>query len=124
MFTTHGTASAEAQAAETDRARAAGFAAVVPKPFDLDQLLGAVQRCAQLAPVRAENVAEHAERAQALRAKLEAAGASDIEISRRKEWATFRTGDDTLVQLYWWQRDGVNYVLRFGNGEPRLVGRF
>jgi CheY-like chemotaxis protein len=42
MFTADVDAMQEARAAQTARARAAAFAAVVAKPFDLDELLGAV----------------------------------------------------------------------------------
>ena len=35
-----------------------------------------------------------------------------------------RAPDDALVQLYWWQREGVYYVLRYPDGMPELVGRF
>jgi hypothetical protein len=53
-----------------------------------------------------------------------AAGAGDIQTSDRREWATFSAADRALVQLYWSERDGVYYVLRFSNGVPELVGRF
>jgi hypothetical protein len=61
-----------------------------------------------------------------LRAKLEAAGAQEIHVSTRREWANFRTPDGTVVQLYWWQRDGVYYVIRHAESGGRLeqVGRF
>ncbi len=42
MFSAHSEASREAQANLTDRSREAGFAAVVPKPFTLDELITAV----------------------------------------------------------------------------------
>jgi hypothetical protein len=34
-------------------------------------------------------------------------------VSIRREGATFQTADGTVVQIYWWQRDGVYYVLRY-----------
>ncbi len=47
-------------------------------------------------------------------------------VSTRREWANFRTGDGTLVQLYWWQRDGVYYVARYAEtgGVLQTLGRF
>ena len=43
MFTAHAEASAEAMENTSERSRAAGFAAVLPKPFNLTELLTAVQ---------------------------------------------------------------------------------
>jgi CheY-like chemotaxis protein len=43
MFTAHAGASAEAMENTTERSQAAGFAAVLPKPFDLTELLRAVE---------------------------------------------------------------------------------
>ena len=42
MFTAHGGAAAEAQENTSARSRAARFASLVPKPFALDELVGAV----------------------------------------------------------------------------------
>jgi CheY-like chemotaxis protein len=49
MFTVDSGATREAQTGASARSRAAGFAAVLPKPFDLDELLGAVARAASAA---------------------------------------------------------------------------
>jgi hypothetical protein len=53
-------------------------------------------------------------------------GARDIHASTRREWVTFRTDDETLVQLYYWQQDGVYYVLRYrrSGGVTENLGRF
>jgi CheY-like chemotaxis protein len=124
MFTAHAPASREAIEGTSDRSQAARFAAVVPKPFDLDELIGAVVHAVgEVKPFNDSGAAEAA-RTAALRAKLVAAGADDIQTSARREWATFRTAEGLLVQLYWWERDGAYYVLRFGNGAPETVGRF
>jgi hypothetical protein len=58
--------------------------------------------------------------------RLQAAGARDVRSSDRREWATFRTDDGTLVQLYFWQRDGVYYVVRHTEtgGKVETLGRF
>jgi DNA-binding response OmpR family regulator len=42
MFTAHKADLAEARAGQTERSAAAEFAAILPKPFDLDELLAAV----------------------------------------------------------------------------------
>jgi DNA-binding response OmpR family regulator len=49
MFTASTQAVAEAQAEESERSRAANFASVLPKPFNLDQLLGQVTRAVEVA---------------------------------------------------------------------------
>ena len=43
MFTAHAEASAEAMENTSERSQAAGFAAVLPKPFNLTELLRAVE---------------------------------------------------------------------------------
>jgi CheY-like chemotaxis protein len=43
MFTAHGGASAEAMENTSERSQMAGFAAVLPKPFNLTELLRAVE---------------------------------------------------------------------------------
>jgi CheY-like chemotaxis protein len=50
MFTVDAVAIGEASAGTSARSRAAGFAAVLPKPFDLDELLGAVARATAAPP--------------------------------------------------------------------------
>src|SRR5688572_17960666 len=45
MFTAHQQAVDEAEAGESDRSRAAAFAGVLRKPFDLDAMLDLVARC-------------------------------------------------------------------------------
>jgi CheY-like chemotaxis protein len=52
MFTVDDAAAREAETGASARSRAAGFAAVLPKPFDLDELLGAVARAASAARAR------------------------------------------------------------------------
>jgi hypothetical protein len=50
MFTADAGAADEARAGESARGRAAGFAAVLPRPFALDELLGAVAQAAGTRP--------------------------------------------------------------------------
>ena len=126
MFTVDLRARQEAREATSPRSQAAGFHAVLNKPFDLDELLevvaSAVGRSVRFDP----SPAAEAGRTERLRARLEAAGAQEVHLSTRREWANFRTADGTLVQLYWWQRDGVYYVIRHAASGGRLdqVGCF
>jgi len=126
MFTVDQRAEREARAATSARSQAAQFEAVLNKPFDLDELVDVVARAVGHAIPFDPSPAAEAQRTARLRAKLEAAGAQEINVSTRREWATFQSTDGTLVQLYWWQRDGVYYVLRYGESGDRLdqVGRF
>ena len=126
MFTAHSLDVREARNAQSDRARAADFAAIVSKPFGLDELLASVATaCGQAEPF-SESAEAHRERSLALARRLRELGATDIRTSDRREWATFRTTDsDTLHQLYWWQTIGLYIVARYeGNSTLVPVGRF
>ena len=124
LFTADLTQTQEVQAGASDRARAARFAAVLAKPFDIDALVDTVARCAGRAVPFERGVAADAARSAALQRKLVAAGALDVETSTRREWATFATAAGALMLIYFWQRDGVYYVVELAGGGPRLVGRF
>jgi DNA-binding NtrC family response regulator len=126
MFTVDVRAVQEAREATSRRSEAAAFAAILSKPFDVDELVDHVaQAVDQAIPF---DLSSHGEihRTSQLRQKLEAAGAREIRTSMRREWANFRTQDGTLVQIYWWQRDGVYYVLQLAESGRRVdqVGRF
>ena len=126
MFTAHEVAGREAEAGLSERSRAASFAAVIPKPFDLDELVAIVARVVgQSAPFDTSVEAEAA-RSAALVEKLGGAGASDIHASTRREWANFHNPHGAFMQLYWWQYGGVYYVVRYdeSGGILRQVGRF
>ena len=126
MFIAHWAAAREAEEGVSERSRAAGFAAVMPKPFDLDRLVATVARVVgQGVPFDASAEAEAA-RTAALVEQLRAAGASEIHASTRRQWANFRNPRGAFIQLYWWQRDGVYYVVRHdeSGGVLRRVGRF
>jgi hypothetical protein len=96
------------------------------KPIDLDELLdvvaSAVGRCVPFDASPAAGVG----RTERQRAKLQAAGAQEIHLPTRREWANFKTADGTLVQMYWWQRDGVYQLMCHPESGGRLeqVGRF
>ena len=126
MFTADALAVREAREATSARSQLARFAAVLCKPFDLDELVDAAAGAVgHAAPFDASPAAE-AQRTARLKAKLEAAGAQDLHVSTHREWATFHTADGTVVQLYWWQRAGVYFVIRHAASSSRLdqVGRF
>jgi two-component system, NarL family, capsular synthesis sensor histidine kinase RcsC len=124
MFSASAAAQREAAAGASARARAAGLFAVVPKPFDLDALLAAVEGAVGRAAPFTHSAAADARRTAALAAALTAAGAQDVGVGARREWATFTAGA-ALGLVYWSQRDGVYYVLREppAGGPVRQLGR-
>ena len=108
MFSAHAGDVLEAKQEETDRARAAEFAAVLSKPFSLDDLVAAVATACGRSEQFKQTEAGDRERTLKLARRLRDLGATDIRTSDRREWATFRTpGDDTICQLYWWQKMGL-----------------
>lgn len=108
MFSAHAGDVKEARKEESDRARAAEFAAVLAKPFSLDDLLEAVATACGLSEQFKRTEAGDRERTLTLARRLRELGAEDIRTSDRREWATFRRkGDDAICQLYWWQRMGL-----------------
>ena len=126
MFTAHQAALDEADTMESERSRDARFSGILPKPFDLDRLVSVVSRSVGLtAPFDGSDGAEQ-QRTAMLVARLTSMGATDIHASTRREWASFITPAGAFLQLYWWQRDGVYYLVRFAPSGGRLetVGRF
>jgi len=108
MFSAHQGDVKEAEREESDRARAAEFAAVVAKPFSLDDLLEAVATACGNSEQFKQTPAGDRERTLELARRLRELGASDIRTSDRREWATFRLKDnDKICQLYWWQKMGL-----------------
>jgi hypothetical protein len=126
MFTAGKDAVDEAQACASERAVAAGFSGIVRKPFDLDALVETVHAAVgRSVPFDRSRMAESG-RTAAMVARAEALGAIDVHASTRREWMSFRTTDATLMQVYYWQRDGVYYVLRHAEsgGITENLGRF
>ena len=116
----------EARAENTDRARAAEFAAILAKPFTLDDLLAAVATaCGKSEPFNHTAKGDRT-RTVALARRLRELGATDIKTSERREWATFRPKDaDAILQLYWWQLMGVYMVGSYRrDGTLRRIGQF
>lgn len=114
MFSAHSGAVREAKEEESDRARAAEFAAVVQKPFNLDDLLEAVATACGTSEQFKQTPAGDRERTLTLARRLRELGARDIRTSDRREWATFRRkADDSISQLYWWQKMGLYVAGRY-----------
>lgn len=114
MFTAHASAVAEARERASERAQEADFAAIVAKPFSLDELLDAVATATGRSQRFTHSEAADRRRTAELVEALRAAGASDIRTSERREWATFTSPrDERLYQLYWWQAKGLYMVGRY-----------
>ena len=125
MFTAHARDLEEAVEGTTDRARAARFASVVPKPFHLDELVAAVAVAAGLSTPFDRSRAAETKRTQALVEALVARGATDVRPSKMREWALFRDPSGRLLQLYWWQQRGVYQVGRYrDSGQLVILGQF
>ena len=126
MFTAHIQAVAEARDRSSERAVEADFAAILSKPFILDELLDAVERAAGRSHRFDRSEAADRTRTTELVEQLRDAGATDIRTSERREWATFVSPhDDQIYQIYWWQRKGVYMVGRYDDdARLELVGHF
>lgn len=121
MFTAHAGDIREGQAGTSARAEAAQFAAILAKPFYLDELLEAVETATGRSQPFDRSTAGDRTRTEAMERALTDAGATDIRTSTRREWATFRgPGDETLYQIYWWQQLGV-YMVGHYDRDARLV---
>ena len=110
MFTAHTAASDEADADQSDRARAANFSAVLRKPFDLDDLMKAVGKATGESTPFDRSASADLARTRSLVGRLVAIGADDVRSSSRREWVTFRAPDGSYFQLYWWQGGGCYLV--------------
>lgn len=125
MFTAHTQATTEALEGTSDRAEQAAFAAIVRKPFHLDDLLEAVASAVGRAEPFDRSAAAEDGRTRSLVAALEAHGATDVRPSKMREWAIFRDPNGRLVQLYWWQSRGVYQVGWYrDSGQMVMVGQF
>ena len=126
MFSGHRNDADEAVERASERSQQADFAGVITKPFDLDALVQVVSDAVGHAEAFELSPQAERERTAAMVKRLEAAGAQNIHVSTRREWATFETVDGTFVQIYWWERDGVYYVGKYAQSGGRLetVGRF
>lgn len=125
MFTAHIADAEEAREATSPRAKAADFAAVLEKPFDLDDLLAAVAKATSRSDPFDRTAAGEAKRTQALVDALKQHGATDVQPSRLREWSTFRDKRGRLCQIYWWEGRGVYQLGRYQEtGRMTMVGQF
>ena len=125
MFTAHVKETAEAREGTSDRAEAAHFAAVLDKPFTIDELLAAVAEATGHSIPFDRSAMGDVRRTEALVEALRERDATDIRSSSLREWATFRDRHGRLHQLYWWQARGVYQVGRFDErGDMRMLGQF
>ncbi len=126
MVTAHSADAAEAKLGTSIRARAADFAAVVAKPFDLDELLAAVSRATRTVEERRTADAETKARTSEMIERLRRRGAREISGSARRAWVTFRTPAGELMQLYHWERLSSYYLGRYTPDGRRMepLGEF
>jgi FixJ family two-component response regulator len=125
MFTAHHLDVKEAEEGSSKRAREADFFAVIEKPFQIDDLLDVVAKAVGKSDHFDTSADAEDRRTQALVKALEGRGATSIEPSKRREWATFNDRNGTLFQTYWWQDRGVYQVARFGpDGKMQMLGQF
>jgi CheY-like chemotaxis protein len=113
MFTAHRRATEEAEENVSERSRAAGFSAVVPKPFQLEDLLAAVARAVGQGVAFDPSPQGDLARTQGLVERLCQGGAADIRPSARREWVSLRAPSGSLVQLYWWESRRLYLVGRY-----------
>jgi CheY-like chemotaxis protein len=125
MFTAHVPDAIEARKGETARAKAAAFAAIIEKPFDLDELLTHVAAATgRSVPFDRTSVGEQ-ERTKSLVDALARHGATDIRPSELREWAEFRDKSGRLCQVYWWEGRGVYQLGRYQeSGRMTMLGQF
>lgn len=120
MFTAHGGDLAEGREGTSARSRAAHFSGVLSKPFEVDDLLEVVARALGIAvPFDATSDGDR-KRTDELAGDLTRAGASDVRASARREWVTFRTPRDRLMQIYWWNEGGSYLIGRYDGDGKRL----
>lgn len=125
MFTAHARDAAEARAGTSQRSRDARFAAIVPKPFDLDELLAAVELAAGRSTPFDRGPRAEQQRTKELVEALNRHGATDVKPSALREWALFKDRAGDLVQLYWWQLRGAYQVGRYSeDGDLEMIGQF
>ena len=127
MLTGHIEDREEAIRDESERAKSAHMAAVIPKPFDIDRLVTVIRHAVGevVTPITDRDEADNA---TMLLERLRAAGADELtgsEIGR--VWATFRAGDEhSLYKIYRWRAAGVFFVGRYSPSGSQLepLGQF
>lgn len=126
MVTGHLRDAEEARASMSVRAWIADFAAVVGKPFELDDLLAAVSRGTRRGADRRAADATTKARTSQMIERLRRAGAREISSSSRRAWVTFRTPAGELMQLYLWELLLVYFLGRYTPDGRRMepLGEF
>ena len=108
MFTAHAFDIAEAEEATSDRSTRAGFAAILSKPFSLDELVETVARAVGRSDPFDRSRGAEEMRTRELVQALKARGATDVRpLKMRRSRALFKDQDGAWRQLYWWQGRGV-----------------
>ena len=120
MFSADAEAIREATEASTDRSVTARLSGVIPKPFELDDLLAQVDKAVGRAEMFDRSPAADETRTAALADELARIGATDIRPSTRREWVTFRTSKGRLMQIYWWQTGGSYLIGRYDEDGRRM----
>lgn len=120
MFTAHAQDSDEAKAGESERSRLADFAAIVTKPFDIDDLLAAVAKATGRSIPFDRSAAADTARSASLAKELEAVGAQEVRTSARREWVTFASPRGRMMQIYWWQTGGSYLIGRYDSDGKRM----
>lgn len=115
----------EAMLDTTERAKATHIAAVITKPFDIDQLVTVVRTVVgeQLPAARTTEGQDKTELVERLRA----AGARDVSGSKiGRVWATFKASDGGLYTVYRWRAADVYFVGRYSPEGKQLepLGQF
>ena len=127
MLTDHTADREEAILDQSERAKSARMAAVIPKPFDIDHLVTVVRTAVgqTTTPLTDRQEADNLAR---LLNSLRAAGADELTTSKLgRTWATFRAGADrTLYKIYRWRAAGVYFIGRYGPNGDQLepLGQF
>lgn len=127
MLTAHRADREEAILDESDRAKTAHVAAVIPKPFDIDQLVTVVRHAVGQEVTSITDRDEAASQTLLLK-RLRGAGADELAGSRiGRVWATFRAGSDhSLYKIYRWRVADVYFVGRYSADGQQLepLGQF
>jgi hypothetical protein len=107
---------------ESERAKSADFSAVVPTPFDVDQLVAAVRNGLGASASSELSRSSAARDTATVMERLRAAGVQELRTSSAgREWVTFRLkrhGD--LYKLYRWEAAGTYFIGRYAPNGERL----
>jgi chemotaxis response regulator CheB len=126
MFSSNPDATAEARAGMSERSQAAAFAAILEKPFDLDELVDLVAQLIGI-PVHYQTSAGlDAHRAARLRSKLQSAGRGRFIYPLAVNGRTSRPRTPPWSSCTGWERDSIYYVMRhaISGGHIEQVGQF